>query len=124
MSVPVSAVWKGACKPMRLVLIPLPAWRWTARRAVSLAGCRSVRLMPALGLLEGCSLDVAPSFPVVGAYFPAWMFCALVGIAVAIGARVLCLAVGIDGFLSFRLFTYVSLGVLAALAVWLPVFGP
>ncbi|GBQ99320.1 hypothetical protein GLI01_31700 [Gluconacetobacter liquefaciens] len=114
---------------MRLVLIPLPAWRWTARRAVSLAGCRSVRLMPAclvpaLGLLDGCSLDVAPSFPVVGAYFPAWMFCALVGIAVAIGARVLCLAVGIDDFLSFRLFTYVSLGVLAALAVWLAVFGP
>ncbi|MFT9015412.1 MAG: YtcA family lipoprotein [Acetobacter sp.] len=81
-------------------------------------------MLPVLCLLNGCSLNVAPSFPIVGAYFPAWMFCSLVGIAVAIGLRVVCVYNGIDSFLSFRLFTYVSLGVLAALAVWLVVFGP
>ncbi|TWB07881.1 YtcA family uncharacterized protein [Gluconacetobacter diazotrophicus] len=66
----------------------------------------------------------APSFPLVGAYFPGWMFCAMVGIAAAVGLRVVFIQTGIDAILSFRLFTYVSLGVIAALLAWLIWFGP
>ncbi|MFT8807768.1 YtcA family lipoprotein [Gluconobacter sp.] len=72
----------------------------------------------------GCSLRGAPSFPVVGAYFPDWMVCGLVGVATAVGLRVLFLLTGLDALLSFRLFTYVALGVIAALTVWTLVFGP
>lgn len=74
--------------------------------------------------LTGCSLHGAPSFPLVGAYFPAWMMCAIIGILAAVGFRVAFLALGIDTILRFRLFTYVSLGVLMALLVWALVFGP
>lgn len=93
-----------------------------------LSACRhSVSLRP--GLLwflttAGCSLRGAPSFPIVGAYFPDWMLCGLIGIATAIGLRVLFLLTGLDAVLSFRLFTYVALGVVAALTVWTLVFGP
>lgn len=72
----------------------------------------------------GCSLRGAPSFPVAGAYFPDWMVCGLVGVATAVGLRVLFLLTGLDTMLSFRLFTYVALGVIAALSVWTLVFGP
>ncbi|GBQ97905.1 hypothetical protein AA0229_0676 [Gluconobacter cerinus NRIC 0229] len=52
------------------------------------------------------------------------MVCGLVGVAVAVGLRVIFLLTGLDAILSFRLFTYVALGVIAALTVWTLVFGP
>jgi len=90
---------------------------------------RPTRLSPCLsGLVflatAGCSLRGAPSFPIAGAYFPDWMVCGLVGVATSIGLRVLFLLTGLDALLSFRLFTYVALGVIAALSVWTLVFGP
>ncbi|KXV09369.1 hypothetical protein AD931_04375 [Gluconobacter oxydans] len=99
------------------------------RAKVSIPLMRPARLrpcLPGLTLLAtgGCSLRGAPSFPVVGAYFPDWMVCGLVGVATAVGLRVLFLLTGLDALLSFRLFTYVALGVIAALGVWTLVFGP
>lgn len=78
-----------------------------------------------LGLLglSGCTVHHAPFFSLVGAYFPSWMLCGIVGIATAVGLRVLFIANGLDALLSLRLFTYVSLGVIAALLVWLIWFG-
>jgi hypothetical protein len=93
-------------------------------RPPSLIDLKSVATASGLLTLTGCSLQGAPSFPLVGAYFPAWMMCALIGILTAIGFRVAFLALGIDAILRFRLFTYVSLGVLMALLVWALVFGP
>jgi len=52
------------------------------------------------------------------------MVCGLIGIATAVGLRVVFLLTGLDALLSFRLFTYVALGVIAALTVWTLVFGP
>lgn len=75
-----------------------------------------------MSALGGCS--TAPSFPVVGAYFPGWMICALVGVVVAVGLRVLFVLIGVDAILNFRLFVYVSLGLIAAFSLWLAVFGP
>ncbi|MBO1328996.1 YtcA family lipoprotein [Acetobacter suratthaniensis] len=77
-----------------------------------------------MSLLGGCMSREAPSFPIVGAYFPAWMVCALFGVATAIGLRTAFIFTNLDRLLSLRLFTYVSLGVLGALALWVGVFGP
>lgn len=85
---------------------------------------KPIAMSATLLTLTGCSLQGAPSFPLVGAYFPAWMMCAIIGILAAVGFRVAFLALGIDAILRFRLFTYVSLGVLMALLVWALVFGP
>ncbi|MBB2200833.1 YtcA family lipoprotein [Gluconacetobacter tumulisoli] len=75
-------------------------------------------------LLGGCAVRGAPSFPLAGAYFPDWMLCAMVGIVVAVGLRVIFVQIGVDTILSLRVFTYVSLGVIAALLVWQIWFGP
>ncbi|MEJ5154060.1 YtcA family lipoprotein [Gluconobacter wancherniae] len=72
----------------------------------------------------GCSLHGAPAFSIAGAYFPGWMICALIGVGVAVGLRVAFVLAGIDAVLSLRLFTYTSLGVMAALLSWLLCFGP
>ncbi|GBQ14705.1 hypothetical protein AA0482_0988 [Acetobacter cibinongensis NRIC 0482] len=52
------------------------------------------------------------------------MLCGIIGVFVAVTLRLLFVVSGIDAFLSLRLFTYVSLGVIAALLVWLVWFGP
>ncbi|GBQ24366.1 hypothetical protein AA12717_1763 [Gluconacetobacter sacchari DSM 12717] len=85
---------------------------------------RKRRSLLPLVALDGCALHGAPSFPIAGAYFPAWMLCALLGVAVAVGLRAAFLMAGLDALLSFRLFTYVALGTLAALALWALAFGP
>lgn len=73
--------------------------------------------------LSGCANQGAPSFALVGAYFPAWMICALIGIVAAIGARVGFVVSGLATVLPFQLFVCTSIGVCIALLVWLLWFG-
>jgi hypothetical protein len=47
----------------------------------------------ALSLLDGC--NGAPSRNILGSYFPSWMVCALVGIALALVARAIFKASGL-----------------------------
>lgn len=56
----------------------------------------------------------APSFSVVGSYFPYWMACAFIGIITAVIARVLFIRVGIDEVLPWRLLVYVCLALAVA----------
>ncbi len=85
----------------------------------------ATRCLPPLVLLSlsGCAAVGAPSFVLFGAFFPAWMFCVLVGIAVAIVARAVFVATGLAEFLPHQLLVCGAIGVIAALLLWLPVFG-
>jgi hypothetical protein len=74
-------------------------------------------------LLGGCAGRGAPSFILFGAYFPGWMMCALIGIAVAIAARVGLVASGFAALLPYQLFVCVSAGLICALVAWLIWFG-
>lgn len=69
--------------------------------------------------LSGCAIRGAPSFVLFGAYFPAWMFCALFGILAAIAARALMVATGLSEALPLQLFICVSVGLTIAIGVWL-----
>lgn len=73
--------------------------------------------------LSGCTDRSAPMLAIVGAYFPAWMLCALLGILVAIGARAGFVVSGLAGIVPFQLFVCASIGVCAGLLVWLLWFG-
>lgn len=70
-----------------------------------------------VSLLSGCSS--APSHPILGSYFPSWMFCALAGLGVAALLRQLFAALGIDRALPAPLLVYLALAVAAAFATWL-----
>ena len=66
----------------------------------------------------------APYFSIFGAFFPAWMFCALLGILAAIGVRFVFVASGLASLLPFQLLVCSSLGLCAALCLWSRCFGP
>ena len=69
--------------------------------------------------LGGCARRGAPSFVLFGAYFPGWMLVAGIGILVAVAARALSLATGMADALPFPLALCTSIGVIAAVFVWL-----
>jgi hypothetical protein len=72
----------------------------------------------------GCALRGAPSFVLFGAYFPAWMLLALIGIFAAALTRVLALKTGVAAALPFQLALCTSAGVTTAVIVWLIWFAP
>jgi hypothetical protein len=76
--------------------------------------------LPALG---GCASHGAPSFVLFGAFFPAWMLCALIGIFGAIAARGIFVAARLDSVLPFQLFVCSSVGLVVAALTWLIWFG-
>ena len=79
---------------------------------------------PLLSLtMGGCSRVGAPSFVFFGAFFPGWMFCALLGIVVAILARVVFVATGLSGILPYQLFVCLSVGLIFAFLARLLWFG-
>jgi membrane protein YqaA with SNARE-associated domain len=80
-----------------------PAARWCAA--------------PLLGLLSGC--DGAPSRNILGSYFPSWMVCALVGIALALVARAICKASGILEELPVPFVVMLAIACASTFAMWL-----
>jgi hypothetical protein len=73
--------------------------------------------------LGGCAGHGAPSFVLVGAFFPAWMLCAFIGILGAIAARGVFVASELDNVLPFQLFVSTSIGVVVGTLTWLIWFG-
>jgi hypothetical protein len=86
--------------------------------------CAGILFAPMLSLiLSGCSRSGAPSLVLFGAFFPDWMFCALLGIVVAVVARAVFVATGLSSVLPYQLFVCVSIGLIFALLAWLLWFG-
>lgn len=64
------------------------------------------------------AVAAAPSLVVFGAFFPAWIFCALLGVVGAVVARVVLVRLGVDEFLPAKLVVYLALAILIGLGVW------
>jgi hypothetical protein len=75
------------------------------------------RAAPLLAFLSGC--DGAPSRNILGSYFPSWMVCALVGLALALVARAVFKASGILGELPAPLVVMAAIGCAGTFAMWL-----
>jgi YtcA family len=70
--------------------------------AGTIGGPPSALALTALAF-SGYAVQGAPSFALFGAYFPAWMFCAALGILAAILARAVFVATGLAHVLPFQL---------------------
>jgi YtcA family len=62
----------------------------------------------------------APSFDILGSFFPAWLVCLVLALLLAIGVRWLLMRVGV--VLSIPVLTYPSLTALFTLSLWLAFF--
>lgn len=67
----------------------------------------------------GCN----PVVDIAGADFPAWLICAIVGVALAAAARILFDAIGIEPYLGPLTVVYPSLALLLGCVVWLIFFN-
>src|SRR6267154_6887479 len=86
---------------------------WAERRIKRRPVSAGVLALPLLSLC-GCSQAGAPSFDIFGAFFPAWLLCAVLGIFVAFGTRIFFSARNLTGVLPFQLSLCASLGVIFA----------
>src|ERR1700742_4085306 len=84
-----------------------------AQHRLHRAGIR-VCVLAALFSLGGCGEAGAPSLDLFGAFFPAWLLCAVLGIFVALGARLFFAARNLVDLLPFQLPLCTSLGTIVA----------
>lgn len=80
--------------------------------------CYTVLAFPVV--LTGCGY--APSFNILGSYFPAWLFCLLVGILLTIAARVVLRKYDLSDALNPPLLMYSCLTAFFTFATWLIFF--
>ena len=73
-------------------------------------------------LLEtGCSR--APSFSILGSFFPAWILCGVIGIVLAVAVRILFVRLNFERELSPLIVVYPSLAALFMFSIWLLFFS-
>ncbi len=75
---------------------------------------------PLLLVFSGC--ERAPAFNVLGSYFPAWLFCFLVGVLLTTAARFLLRRKNLGQALDPPLLMYPCLTAFFTFAVWLIFF--
>lgn len=71
-------------------------------------------------LLTGCTR--APSFNILGSYFPAWLLCLLVGILLTVAARIVFRKYNVLDALNPPLLMYSCLTAFFTFAIWLIFF--
>ena len=74
-------------------------------------------LLGPLGL-GGCEAG-APSLGLVGSYFPAWILCSLIGVAVGLAARVVLSATRLAEAAAYPLVVCIATGAIAGILAWL-----
>ena len=71
-------------------------------------------------VLGGC--ERVPSVNLLGAFFPSWMLCVIIGIALTLAARHVLVLAGLDVWLAPRGLIYPALAVALTLGTWLAFF--
>jgi hypothetical protein len=60
----------------------------------------------------------APSVTIAGAYFPAWLLCAVIAVVAAVLIRVVMVATGLSKFIPYQLAVCCSAGAIVGLILW------
>jgi YtcA family len=81
----------------------------------------SLAVFVALQLTVACSR--APTFNVMGSFFPSWILCGLIGIVLTVLARLVLLRVNIEKHLSPLVLVYPCLALFFTFTVWLLFFS-
>ena len=77
-----------------------------------------IRLLPAVLVLTSCGR--APSFDILGSFFPAWLVCVALGLLLTGAVRWLSLRTRVP--LALPVLTYPSLAALFTFVIWLAFF--
>jgi len=83
---------------------------------------KSLRCAAVLCLLVLAGCQRAPAFSILGSYFPAWLFCLLVGVLLTAAARLLLRRKDLGQVLDPPLLMYPCLTAFFTFALWLIFF--
>jgi hypothetical protein len=89
-----------------------PGW-WR----IALAGACAALLLSAAGCTR------APSFNIIGSYFPSWILCGVIGILLAVGVRVLFVRWKLEPEISPLIVVYPCLAAFFTFLIWLVFFS-
>jgi hypothetical protein len=78
---------------------------------------RQLLALAGVSVLAGCG--AAPSMTIAGSYFPTWLVCGIIGIAVAIVARIVFVSTGLAAVLPMQLYVCAAIGTIVACLIWL-----
>jgi len=97
-----------------------PRMRGIQKRGVPASPSAAAGLLSSLSLLGlgGCGAG-SPTLSLVGSYFPAWILCSLIGVAVGLAARVILSATRLAEVAAYPLVVCIATGVIAGVAAWL-----
>lgn len=73
------------------------------------------------GILAGCS-GRSPTIDVVGSYFPAWLLCIVIGLALTLITRQLLVGLKLNAHVRPAAIVYPCMIILYTLAVWLVIY--
>ena len=85
-------------------------------RIVAIAAC-CVTVVSA----TGCSR--APTFNLLGSFFPAWILCGVIGILLTVGVRILFVRVDFEKEISPLILVYPCLALFFTFSIWLLFFS-
>lgn len=74
-----------------------------------------------LALLAGC--ERAPTFSILGSFFPAWLFCILAGILLAWGAHWFFARIEIEKYIQPSILVYPCIAAFCSFILWLVIFS-
>jgi hypothetical protein len=74
-----------------------------------------------LALLSGCQR--APTFSILGSFFPAWLFCIIAGILLAWGANWFFARLELDKYIKPAILVYPCIAAFCAFTLWLVIFS-
>jgi hypothetical protein len=84
---------------------------------------KSARLISSLaGLITLAGCGRAPSFSILGSFFPAWLICLIAGIVVAASVNWILTALKQETLITWGIITYPCLAAFAAITLWLIFF--
>jgi hypothetical protein len=72
-------------------------------------------------LIAGCSR--APSFNLLGSFFPAWILCGIIGILLAVGVRLFFVRIQLEQLLKPLILVYPCLAAFFTFTLWLLFFS-
>lgn len=92
-------------------------------RSASATGLRGgAAVLCALLLLPALGCSRAPSFSILGSFFPAWILCGVIGIALAVVVRVFFARTNFEQELSPLILIYPCLALFFTFSIWLLFF--
>lgn len=77
-------------------------------------------ILAGLAPLAGCAR--APSFSILGSFFPAWLICMIIGVVLATVARWVLIRYNLEKDLAWKIVVYPCLAAFFAFTLWLVFF--